>query len=57
MQENQVRFLGWEHPLQNEMAIYSSILSWEIPWTKEPGELGTLGLQELDTLATKPLPI
>ena len=57
MQENQVRFLGWEDPLQNEMAIYSSILSWEIPWTTEPGELWTLGLQELDTSATKPLPV
>ena len=33
------RFLGWEHPLEKEMATHSSILAWGIPWTEEPGEL------------------
>ena len=31
------------------MATHSSILAWEIPWTKEPGGLESMGLQELDT--------
>ena len=31
------------------MATYSSILAWEIPWTEEPDELLSMGLQELDT--------
>ena len=31
------------------MATYSSILAWRIPWTEEPGELQSIGLQELDT--------
>ena len=37
MWEAQVRTLGQEDPLQNEMAIHSSILAWKIPWTEEPG--------------------
>ena len=39
MQETQVQFLGWEDTLEKEMAIYSSILAWRIPWTEEPGRL------------------
>ena len=39
MQETRVRSLGWEDPLQKEMATHSSILVWEIPWTEEPGGL------------------
>ena len=35
----QVQFLGWEDPLEKEMATHSSILAWEIPWTEEPGHL------------------
>ena len=31
--------MGWKDPLEKEMAIYSSILSWEIAWTEEPGRL------------------
>ena len=31
--------MGWESPLEEEMATYSSILAWEIPWTEEPGGL------------------
>ena len=37
MQEAQVLSLGWEDPLEKEMAIYSSILAWKIPCTEEPG--------------------
>ena len=39
MQETLVQSLGWEDPLEEEMATHSSILTWEIPWTKEPGGL------------------
>ena len=38
MPETWVPFLGWEDPLEIEMATYSSILAWEIPWTEELGE-------------------
>ena len=48
MQEIQVQFLGWEDPLEKEMATHSSILAWRIPWTKEPGRLQSMGLQESD---------
>ena len=34
MQETWVQFLGWEDPLEKEMATHSSILAWEIPWTQ-----------------------
>ena len=34
-----VQFLGWEDSLEEEMATYSSILAWRIPWTEEPGGL------------------
>ena len=44
MQEAWLRFLGWEDPLEKEMATLSSILAWRIPWTEEPG-----GLQSVDT--------
>ena len=33
----QVRSLGWEDPLEEEMTIHTSILGWRIPWTEEPG--------------------
>ena len=38
-QETQVRTLGQEDPLEKEVASYSSVLAWEIPWTEEPGRL------------------
>ena len=44
-QEMQVRFLGWEDPLEKEMATHFSILAWKIPWTEEPGRLQTIGSQ------------
>ena len=39
MQETKVQSLGWEDPLEEEMATHSSILAWRIPWTEEPGGL------------------
>ena len=38
--------LGQEDPLEKEMAIHSSILAWEIPWTEEPGRLWSVILQK-----------
>ena len=35
----------WEDPLEKEIATHSSILTWEIPWTEEPGRLQSTGLQ------------
>ena len=45
MQEMLVRSLGWEDPLEKEMATHSTILAWEIPWTEEPGGLQSMGPQ------------
>ena len=39
MPEMKVLSLGWEDPLEMEMATHSSTLAWEIPWTEEPGGL------------------
>ena len=39
VQETRVRSLGWENPLEKEMATHSSILAWEIPWAEDPGGL------------------
>ena len=47
MQETLVQSLGWEDPLEKEMA-HSHILAWEISWTEETGRLQSMGLQELD---------
>ena len=41
-QERWVRSLGWEHPLEKEMAIHSSNLAWKIPWTAEPSRLQSM---------------
>ena len=48
MQEMRVRPLGQENPLEKEMATHSSSLTWEIPWTEEPGGLQSMGSQESD---------
>ena len=56
MQETQVWSLGWEDPLEKEMATHSNILVRRIPWTEEPGGLQPIGSQELDGLVTKPPP-
>ena len=47
MQETQVRSLGWEDPLEKEMATRSSILAWNIPWTEEPGRLQSMASQRV----------
>ena len=44
MQETWILSLGWEDPLEKEMATHSSILAWKISWTEEPGELQSMGL-------------
>ena len=48
--------LGLKDPVEKEMAIHSSILAWEMPWTVVPGDLESMGLQELDT-KTKQQPV
>ena len=45
MWETQVRFLGWEDPLEKEMGTHFSILAWEIPRIEEAGELQFMGSQ------------
>ena len=45
--ETRVRSLGWEDPLEKEMAIHSSTLAWKIPWTEEPSRLQSMGLQRV----------
>ena len=45
MRETQVQSLGWEDPLEKEMAPHSSTLAWKIPWTEEHGRLQSMGLQ------------
>ena len=47
MQENWVRSLGWEDPLEKEMATHASILAWRIPWVEENGGLQSMGLQRV----------
>ena len=43
VQETWVRSLGWEDPLEKEMATHSSTLPWRIPWTEEPSRLQSMG--------------
>ena len=45
--ENRVQSLGWEHPLEKEMATHSSTLAWKIPWMEEPGRLQSMGSQRV----------
>ena len=47
MQEPQVQSLGWEDPLEKEMATHSSIFAWEIPRTEEPGGLQCIESQRV----------
>ena len=54
MQETQFQPLGWEDPLEEETAIHSRILGWEISQTEEPGGLQSIMLQRVGhNLATK----
>ena len=47
MRETRVRSLGWEDPLEKEMAPHSSALAWKIPWTEEPGRLQSMEWQRV----------
>ena len=47
MWETRVQFLGQEFPLQKEMATYSTILAWRIPWTEKAGGLESMGSQRV----------
>ena len=47
MQDTWVQSLGWEDPLEKEMATHSSILAWRISWTEEPGGLQSMGSQRV----------
>ena len=47
MWDTRVWSLGWEDPLEKEMATHSSILAWKIPWIEEPGGLQSIGLQRV----------
>ena len=47
MWETRVRSLSREDPLEKEMAIHSSTITWKIPWTEEPGRLQPMGSQRV----------
>ena len=47
MRETWVQSLGWEDPLEKEIATHSSILAWKIPWMEEPGRLQSMGSQSI----------
>ena len=47
MWETQVRSLGWEDPLEKEMATHSSTPAWKTPWTMEPGRPLSKGSQRV----------
>ena len=47
MWETWVQSLGWEDPLEKEMATHSRTLAWKIPWMEEPGILQSMGLQRV----------
>ena len=47
MRETWVRALGWEDPLEKEMATDSRTLAWKISWMEEPGRLQSIGLRKV----------
>ena len=49
VRESRVRSLGWEDPLEEEMATHSSIHAWKIPWTEELGGPQSMGSQKSRT--------
>ena len=53
MQETQSPSLGWEDPLEKQMATHSSTLAWVIPWTEKPGGLQSMGSQKSRTWLRK----
>ena len=51
-QEKQVKSMGWEDPLEEEMATHSSILAWEISWTEKPCRPHSMESQKSQTLSS-----
>ena len=51
IQATWVQSLGWEDPLETEVATHSSILAWRIPWTEEHGRLQSMGSQSCTGLS------
>ena len=51
MRETRIQSLGWEDPLEKEMAIHSSTIARKIPWTEEPGRLQSMGSQSRTRLS------
>ena len=49
MRDSWVQSLGQEDPLEKEMAMHSSMLAWEIPWTEKPGRIQSMGPQKSQT--------
>ena len=47
MRETRLQSLGWEDPLEKEMATHSSTHAWKIPWMEKPGGLQSTGLQRV----------
>ena len=47
VRETQLLSLGWEDALEKEMETHSNILAWRILWTREPGELQSMGWQRV----------
>ena len=47
MRETRVQALGWEDPLEKEMAIHSGTIAWKIPWTEKPDRLQSVGSQRV----------
>ena len=51
MWDTRVESLGWEDPLEKEMATHSSTIAWKIPWLEEPGRLQSMGSQSQTRLS------
>ena len=47
MQKTRAQSLGWEYPLEKEIATHSSTLAWKIPWMEEPRRLQSMGPQKV----------
>ena len=47
MRDTWVQPLGWEDPLEKDIATHSSIFAWKIPWTEDPGRLQSMGSQRV----------
>ena len=47
VKDTQAQSLGWEDPLEKEMATHSSTLAWKIPWMEKPSRLQRVGSQRV----------